>query len=201
MPIAGNNGREWDPSMHTAITTLEMAARTFHLSGNLDKAQYRHILAQLREVMDELSAVERRTGNPITEGEPVDLSQLLRAAVAGSVDQNGDGALKQIAEGVFVEGPRHDLHDLIGSLVEFARGVGPDPIDLWAQVKYADHQLRAACMVELVVQSPDIPDFLRRRLWDTVRVRRGEVSVTYEPKGCRIGFTLPIERRLGTVLG
>lgn len=188
--------------MYRAIATLQMTASTLQLSGGLEQSEYSRIMAQLRQVTDELAAVERRMGN--TKADPIDFAGMLRDAVAMTsqpADRNGKGVVLQAPKDVMVEGPADDLHDLVGSLVEYARTVGPDPVDLRAQVNYTSDQTRAVCVTELVIQSPDVPDFLRRKLWDTVRIRRGQVSVITEPECCRIGFTLPIERRLGTVLG
>jgi len=107
----------------------------------------------------------------------------------------------QVPEYVMVQGPAHDLRDLVCSLAEYALTVARDPVDLRAQVMYTSNQGRGVCATELVIQSPDVPDFLRRKLWDAVRIRHGEVSVVLEPERCRVKFTLPIERRSGTILG
>jgi hypothetical protein len=93
------------------------------------------------------------------------------------------------------------LHDLLSSLVEYARTVGRDPIELRAQVMHKSGDDRAMCLTELVIQSPDVPDFLRRKLWDSARTRRGEVSVISEPECCRVEFALPVERRSEFALG
>lgn len=178
--------------MYAAVATLQMAARQLQLSGELDRSKYSRIMAQLREVADELTAFERRTGKQ--KADPVNFTAMLREAVA-IAGHDGNGIVMQLAEDVMVEGPANDLRDLVCCLVEYALSVGRGPADLRAQVKQTSNQLRAMCATELAIPSPDVPDFLRRRLWDAVRTRRGEVSVICEPEHCRIEFTLPIERR------
>ncbi len=96
---------------------------------------------------------------------------------------------------IMVEGPARDLRDLLCCLLEYALSVGRNPIDLRVAIKGMSSAARKVCATELVVQSRDVPDFLRRKLWETIRARRGEVSVVIEPECCRLGFTLPIERR------
>jgi len=94
-----------------------------------------------------------------------------------------------------VQGPAHDLRDLLSSLVEYASAVGAKPLALHARIRHDVGASKAACTTELVVQSPDLPDFLRRKLWDAARVRGGEVSVISEPTLCRVEFTIPIDHR------
>jgi hypothetical protein len=178
--------------MHASIAALEMATRRLGLSGNLDQSQYSRIIAQLHQVSDELIAIERRVGNQ--KADPVNFAELLRGAVVmASLEANS--IRMQVSEDVMVEGPADDLRDLVYSLVEYARTVGQNPIELRGQGLDTIYQSTAACSAELIIQSPDVPDFLRRMLWNTVRIRQGEVSITSELDRCRVKITLPIERR------
>jgi hypothetical protein len=79
--------------------------------------------------------------------------------------------------------------------MEYALTVARGPIDLHAEIKRESNNVRAVCATELLIQSSDVPDFLRRKLWDTIGKRRGEHSIILEPECCRVRFTLPIERR------
>jgi hypothetical protein len=179
--------------MQAAVATLQKAARQLNLPAGLDQSKYRRIIAQLREVTDELTAVGRRAGKP--KADPVNFAQMLLDGLAAASPSagNGDNSVAvSAAEDAMVEGPANDLRDLVNSLFEYA---GRGPIELRAQVKPMNLGLGAAYATELIIQSPDIPDFLRRKLWDAVRVRRGEVCVSSEPERCRIAFTLPVERR------
>jgi hypothetical protein len=90
---------------------------------------------------------------------------------------------------------------MVCGLIEYAFTFARDPIVLRTDIKYPGNQARAVCSTELAIQSSDVPDFLRHKLWEVVRSRGGEVSVVSEPECCRVVFTLPVERRLGTVLG
>jgi hypothetical protein len=188
--------------MHAAVETLQMAARQMQLSGELERSTYSRIMTQLREVTDELTAVERRMEK--REAGPVNFTEILRAAVATAPpppDQDASGLVTQVPEGIMVEGPAHNLRDLLNSLVEYARTVGRDPIELRVHIKHGAGEVRTTCSTELIIQSPDVPDFLRRKLWDAARIRRGEVSVICEPECCRVEFTLPIERRQESAVG
>lgn len=183
--------------MYAAIaTTLQMAAREMQLSGGPDQPGYRRIMAQLREVSKELAAFDRRTQRH--KAVPVDFSEILQdAAGFGSLtvgQDRGDSGSSSLEE-VMVEGPAHDLRDLLSALFEYARTVGRDPVRLGARVEPSSDTAGAMCATELVIQSSDLPDFLRRKLWDAVSVRGGEVSIISEPDACRVEFTLPIERR------
>jgi hypothetical protein len=181
--------------MHAAVATLQMAARQSQLDGGLDQSKYSRIMTQLRQVADQLTAVDQRAGKQ--KADPVNLTEMLRDALAAAspaVAQNGVAMPEP--EEAMVEGPANDLRDLVSSLFEYALTVGPKPIDLRTQIKQTSPQPRAMYATELVIQSPDVPDFLRRKLWDAVRIRRGEVSVISEPDRCRIEFMLPVERRL-----
>jgi hypothetical protein len=190
--------------MHAAVATLQKGARQLQLSGELERSDYSGIVTQLRQVAEGLTALERRTGKQ--KAVSVNYTEMLHAAIATastSVGQDETGGGMPVPDGIMVEGPAHDLHDLLSSLVEYARTVGGDPIELRAQIL---HQVlhkggddNGVCATELVIQSPDLPDFLRRKLWDAARVRRGQVSVISELECCRVGFTLPVERRLAAV--
>ena len=191
--------------MQSAVATLQKTAQQLQLSGGLEPAKYTRIISQLREVTNELTASERelKTRN----AGPVNYTALLRAAMpassptsepAGSERATAieDVAAQDImAQDIMVEGPAHDLRSAIGSLIEFALAAGSGALDLRVEMKRADSEARDLCATEIAVPSPDVPDFLRRRVWDAVRIRRGEVSVVSEPRRCRVAFTLPVERR------
>jgi hypothetical protein len=186
--------------MHTVIATLQRAAQQRQAAGALNRARYGKILAQLREIADELSPSERRRIGE--KWDPVNFAELLRSvAKAAAGGPHPSEILVQAPEGVLVHGPEHDLRELIGTLTEFARGVGAAPVEVRASVTHGDDQDRAKCVTELVIQERDVPDFLRRKLWEVVSARRGEVSIASEAHRCRVEFSLPIERRVGTVLG
>jgi hypothetical protein len=188
--------------MHTAIATLQAATRRLHNPADLQDAEYSRIAAQLRQVADQLSVFERRAA-PQKTG-PINFTEILRsaeAAATSTTNKTANGVIVQAPLDVMVDGPAHDLRDLICSLTEYALTVARDPVVVRAEVRYIDAQARAVCATELVIQSPEVPDFLRRKLWDAVRVRRGEVLVASEPEYCRVEFTLRVERRLGTILG
>lgn len=180
--------------MHSAVATLEMAARQLQLSGELERSEFGRIMMQLRSVADGLSTVERRIAKQ--KAASVNFTEMLRSAIAPTAPacRQGDDARLPMQE-IIVEGPPHDLRDLLCSLVEYARAVGTEPLAWRAQIKQDIGAARAKCTTELVVQSPDLPDFLRRKLWDAARIRGGEVSVISEPRLCRIEFTIPIDRR------
>jgi hypothetical protein len=199
-PIKPPANRE--QKMHTVVTALETAARQLRLSGGLEQSQYSQIVAQLREVSDQLNALERRKAEE--KASPVNFTDLVRHALrAGSVPagQAARTAIVQVPEDVMVKGPAHDLRDTVCSLIEYVLTVARDPIKLHADIRYIGHQARAVCSTELTIQSPDVPDFLRQKLWEVVGRRRGEVSIVCAPECCRVVFTLPVERRLGIVLG
>jgi len=176
--------------MYATVATLQMAAQRMQLSGELDQSKCRRIMSQLRQVADELIDSERRLGKQ--KANPVNFSAVMHDAAAG---QDKRRIVMRLADEIMVEGPGHDLHDLLCSLFEHALTVGCEPIDARVEVKCVDNPVRDVCSTELCIQSPDLPDFLQRKLWDAVRARRGEVSLISEPERCRIGFTLPIERR------
>jgi hypothetical protein len=179
--------------MHAAVSDLKMAAQRLRLSGELDVPNYTRMMTQLREFGEQLATFERRAGTQNVE--PVNLTELIRK-VAGPVTtvHAGNEIATGLSEPFIVEGPTEDLRDLLSCLVEFARGVGPDPIDLRLELQCDEN--RQKCLIGLVIRSSDVPDFLRRKLWDAARARRGEVSITTEPDRGRIAFVLPLERRL-----
>jgi hypothetical protein len=182
--------------MHPALTTLAKAAGQLQLDGELERSEFGRIMAQLRAVAAELSVIERRTAEQ--EAASVNFTEMLRLAVrpALSADkQDRSSSATPLPAGIMVQGPAHDLRDLLSSLVEYAGSVSSDPIELRTQIKQGRGEARTKCATELVVQSPDLPDFLRRKLWDVARVRGGEVSVVSEPELCRIEFTVPVDRR------
>ncbi len=178
--------------MHAAIATLQKAARQFELSGAMDRSRYSRIMAQLRDVNNELNAVARRRGDQDTDG--VDLPAMLREAVAAA-GQGADGITVQLTDDAIVAGSAADLREPIGWLLDYAIAVGRGRATLRTQIKAVGNQARPMCATELTTSSSDIPDFLRRPLWDAVRARRGEVSIISEPDCCRVQFTLPVERR------
>ena len=181
--------------MHAAVAALQMAARRLQFSTELDAHKYGQMVEQLREVRDQLAAFERRVENQ--KADPVNLSALL-AEMAGAAANEAAGNLARIPAGVMVAGPIEDLRDLFGCLIEFALGVAAGPLQVEVGLTSSAEPSRQKCIVELTVQSPDVPDFLRRKLWEAARARRGEVSVTAEPTHCRVGLTLPVERRLAS---
>ena len=178
--------------MYAAVAALQKAQRQLQLDGGRDPSKYGRIMTQLREVTDQLTAVHRRAANH--KADPVNFTQLLREALATATAGN-TGIAAAGPEDVMVEGPANDLRDLLSSLFEYALTVGRDPIELHAHVRQEEPEPRAAYVTELVIQSPDVPDFLRRKLWDAVRARHGEVRVISEPQRCRIEFALPVDRR------
>jgi hypothetical protein len=181
--------------MDAAVVTLQKAARELHLAGAIEQTTYAHILSRLRSVADELTALERRAGQ--AKCDPVDFSALLRQAVTAAKAANGYAAslAVHLPEGIMVEGPASDLRDLVCSLIEYAFAAGCEAIEARLQGVHRAGQSRTVCATELVVRWSDLPDFLRRKAWDAVRVRGGEVSIVSEPETCRIRFTLPVERR------
>lgn len=183
-------------NMYAAVAALQMTARRLQLSGGLDQSKYDQIISQLRQITDELTDSDRRAGKQKLD--PVNFFDMVRDTVAtASAEGHPDinRVAMQLVQDVMVEGPAHDLRDLLRSLFEYALGVGQDPITLRVEVKCTGEPAREMCLTELAIHSPNVPDFLQRKLWNTVRARRGEVSVISEPERCRIGFTLPVERR------
>ena len=176
--------------MHAAIATLQKAARQFELAGAMDRSRYTRVMAQLRDVNNELNAVARRDGD--REAAAVDLTAMLREAVVAA-GQGADAITVQLTEGAMVAGPANDLRELVCWLLDYA--VGRGRATLRTQIKIIGNQSRPMCATELTIAASDVPDFLRRRLWDAVRARRGEVSIISEPDCCRVEFMLPIERR------
>jgi hypothetical protein len=174
--------------MHPAVATLQQAARRLQHSGNLDPSKFALMMSQLRGLTAELDASERRARDQRTD--PVNITELLREALEKA------GIAVQLPGNVTVAGPAQSLRDLLGCLIEVALGAQPNSIDLRAQVARGSDEAHDTFTMELAIQSPDVPDFLRRRLWEVARARRGEVSIVSELNCCRIGFSLPVERRL-----
>jgi hypothetical protein len=181
--------------MHTAIATLQRVVQQRLLAGMLNRAKYVQVTSQLREIADELFPERRSNGE---KSDPVNFADILHSVVGAR--QKSD-VLLEAPEGVLVDGPEHDLRELIDNLTEFARNTRTEPVELRASVSYGNDQDHAKCVTELVIQAPDVPDFLRRKLWNVITVRRGQVSIECEAHRCRVEFSLPIERRIGTVLG
>jgi hypothetical protein len=174
------------------FATLQKAARQLELSDDMDRSRCSRIMAQLRDVNNELDAVERRRGH--REAGAVDFASILREVVAAA-GQGADGIAVQLTEEATVAGPAGDLRELVFCLLDYALAVGRGRTTLRTHIKHAEKQARQVCATELTISSADVPDFLRRRLWDAVRVRRGEVSIVSELDCCRVEFTLPVERR------
>ncbi len=174
--------------MHAAVASLHQAARRLQHSGNLDPSTYAWVMSQLRDVTTELDASERRAQEQ--KSDPVNIVELLREAVAKA------GISTPLPDPVMVPGPARTLRDLISCLIEYALGAHPDALDLRAETARNAYGAREKFMIKLVVQSPDIPDFLRRKLWEAAGARRGEVSIVAELDRCRIDLGIPIERRL-----
>ena len=120
--------------MHPAVATLEMAARQLQLSGELERSEFGRIMMQLRSVADGLSTVDRRIAKQ--KAASVNFTAMLRSLIAPAAPAcgPGDGARLPMQE-MMVEGPPHDLRDLLCSLVEYARAVGTEPLDWRAQIK------------------------------------------------------------------
>jgi hypothetical protein len=180
--------------MYTAIATLQRAVQQRLLAGVLNRVKYVQVTSQLREIADKLFPERRSNG----EADPVNFADILRSVVGAR--QKSD-VLLEAPEGVLVDGPEHDLRELVDNLTEFARSARTEPVELRASVSYGNDQDRGKCVTELVIEAPDVPDLLRRKLWNVISVRRGQVSIACEAHRCRVEFSLPIERRVGTVLG
>ena len=183
--------------MHGAVAALQMAAHQLQLSNGLDRSKYGRIISQLRAVRDELHAFERRAGRQ--KADPVNLCEIARNAMATAAPNFHWEDNRILAEDVLVEGPPHDLHDLLCGLIQCAVAARRDAVELRMAISRRGNETQDACAdvcaIELLLPSPDLPDFLRRKLWDVVGVRRGEVSVVSEPERCSVGLKLPIERR------
>jgi len=176
--------------MHAAVVSLRQAARRLHHSGSLEPSKYAWTISQLRDVTAELHASERRARERKTD--PVNIAELLRAALAKV------GLAVQLPDTVMVAGPAHTLRDLLCCLIEYALGVRPNSIDLRAAASREADSAGETFTIELVIQSLDIPDFLRRKLWEAAGARRGKVSIVSELDCCRIGLSIPVERRFAT---
>jgi hypothetical protein len=174
--------------MHPAVATLQQAARRLQHSGNMDSSKYTWMMSQLRGVTAELDASERRARDQKTD--PVNITELLHEVLAKA------GVAMQLPNEIMVAGPTQSLRDLFGCLIEVALGAQPNSLDLRAAAGRRKDKARETFTIELAIQSPDVPDFLRRKLWEAARARGGEVSIVSELDCCRIGFSLPIERRL-----
>ena len=174
--------------MHAAVASLQQAARRLQHSGNLDPSKYAWMISQLRDVTAELDASERRAQEQ--KSDPVNIIELLRKALDKA------GISMQLPDSVTVPGPARTLRDLLSCLIEYALGVRPNALDLRAETVGKADGGREMFTIQLVVQSPDIPDFLRRKLWEAAGARRGEVSIVAELDRCRIDLGIPVERRL-----
>ncbi len=174
--------------MHAAVATLQQAARRLQHSGNLDPSKYTWMMSQLRGVTAELDASERRARDQKTD--PVDITELLREVLAKA------GIAMELPDNTIVAGPAQGLRDLLGCLIEVALGARPNSLDLRVETGGEKDKAQKTFTIELAIQSPDVPDFLRRKLWEAAQARGGEVSIVSEPDSCRIRFSLPTERRL-----
>ena len=178
--------------MHAAAAKLQTAAQRL-ISGVTERSDYTQIISQLRAVANELAALERRAGQG--KADPVHLTAMLWDAAAKASSASGQSGITVAAvEGITVEGPAADLQELISSLLEFALGMARDTVEIRADSAFIGS--RAACALKLVVRCADMPDFLRRKLWDVAHRRRGQVSIVSEADRCRVTLTLPLERRL-----
>jgi len=171
--------------MNAAVASLQEAARRLQLSGELDPSKYAWMMSQLRGVTTELDASERSARRK--SAAPANFTALLRDAAAPLATS--------LPEDLMVEGPAQEIRDLLCCLIEYAGAASPGPIALRAEVGCKLGDDRDMLVLELAVQSPDVPDFIRRKLWDAARPRRGEISIVAEPDRCRIGLILPTERR------
>jgi hypothetical protein len=178
--------------------TLTSSSSPFQ--ANPDNYEYKAILGQLRQITKRLALVERRESEENCA--PVDFSRIVRDGCAkATLTPSADTLIVQIPESVLVEGPGDDLVELIGCLIEYGYTGGPEPVRLSAQINYPENEVRPTCTTEMLLPTSEVPEFLRRKVWDTVRARRGEVTIAAAPRGSRISFTFPVERRLGTILG
>jgi hypothetical protein len=125
--------------MHAAIATLQKAARQLELSGDMDRSRCSRIMAQLRDVNNELDAVERRRGH--REAGAVDFTAMLREAVAAA-GQGADGIAVQLTEEATVAGPAGDLRELVFCLLDYALAVGRGRTTLRTHIKHAEKQAR-----------------------------------------------------------
>ena len=186
--------------MDVTLTTLKPTAPISNIAERQDECESRAIMVQLRQITDHRATAERR----VNEGKhaPVDFAGIVTAGAAKILlvlDPNK--LVLQIPESVFVRGPADDLVDLIASLLDYGQTVGPEPIRLRTQINYTCGELVTTCTTELLVESSEVPDFLQRKILDTVRARGGEVTTAAAAIGHRISFTLPVDRRSGTILG
>jgi len=181
--------------MNAAIKTLRTGARQLRLAGELDPDKFAWAMTQLRTVANELAACERRASKE--EVIPVDITALLSRVLGPPASgQRDDRIAPPSAGNVMVRGPLHDLQDLLNGLIEYARSVYTGPMDLRTSVRRGGCKVGDMFTIELAVRSLEIPDFVRRKLWDAASIRGGEVSVVSEPDRCWIRLTLPTERRL-----
>jgi hypothetical protein len=188
--------------MHTAIAKLQGATRRLYNPAGLEHLEYSRIAVQVRDVADDVSRFERRAKPDKINR--INFTEILRSAEASApaaTHEPQSGVIVQAPLDVMIDGPADDLRDLVCSLTEYALTVARNPVVLRAEVRYVGAQARAVCATELVIQSPEVPGLLRRKLRDVVRVRHGEVSVASNSEHCHVEFILPIERRLGTILG
>jgi hypothetical protein len=180
--------------MNAAVVTLQEAAGRLRREGELEPSTYAWMISQLRGVTVELDASERRARKKNVA--PADFAELLRETAAPLLNSQGGNVIAvQLPDEVLIEGPAAEIRDLLSCLIEYAGNASPNPIDLWAGLGCKPDSGREMLMVELSVRSPDVPDFIRRKLWDTARPRHGELSIVSEPDRCRIGLMLPVERR------
>jgi hypothetical protein len=174
--------------MDAAVNTLQMVAQQLRRSGEVEPSRYAWMLSQLRGVLDELNASERRKDK--LKVASANLTDLLHEVMALRLDcQSDDGGALELPDKIMVEGPVQDLRDLLCCLTAFA------PNNLRAEIERESDEVRQTVTIEFLIQLPDLPDFLRRKLWDTARVRRGKVSIISQQDCCRVRFTLPTERR------
>jgi hypothetical protein len=185
--------------MDLAIARLQTVARRAKISGALGPSEQSRIMARLSEVADELDTLERRSGSE--KADPVDIAALLHEIADSPATKRAGGISVQAPQGLALAGPAADLRELICSLAEYALAVAREPVEIHAQVKYAPAHDRPTCALELLIQSPDVADFLRQKLWHAARVRRGQVSIVSEANCSRVELSLPLERRAGTILG
>jgi hypothetical protein len=192
--------REGTKSMQTAIVILQTAARQRSLAGEIGRPTYGRLITQGREIAAEIDPSQNRQ----TAGgcDPVNYAEILRNAQASiTARENIAGQQVLVPDGVLVEGPAHDLREAIHHLLEFASSTGVAPTELGIYISYPSDQRRGKCVTEMVMYSPGLPDFLQQTLWNMVRRRHGEMSIISEAQCCRIKFSLPVERRIGTLLG
>jgi hypothetical protein len=182
--------------MSTAVTNLEIALRQLQSRRTTDRPEYAPIVSGLLRITDQLTAIERR--NSTVDTAPVNLTLLLREALtasAATIAEDKRLSNIRLPREAWVPGPAKDLRDLVAALVEYALTVGCSEVALQSGDSLEHPGANDRCSIRLELQSSDIPEFLRQKLWHVVSRRHGEVSIVTEADRSLIGIALPLERR------